>query len=114
MHQKKCHAMKYMSKDVRVDTERISAKLAQIKEQYRLKIRIFGEENELLEAENKSLRLRAEKLKQEVYEDDLSEFERSVIAGSRLFTDPNEDLDEFDNLYSDINSVIESLSINLE
>ena len=85
-----------------------------MKEHYQFKINMFGEENALLEKENQVLKLKAEKLKLQIYQDDLSDFERSIVSGSNLVSALDQDLDQFDNLYSDINSVIESLSINLE
>lgn len=70
-----------MGKDVKIDTEKIMQRISSTKEQYKFKIKMFGDENSKLEAETQVLRIKAEKLKQQIYQDDLSEFEKSGIIG---------------------------------
>ena len=84
---------------------------------YANKIDHFTDENLGLEKEVAELRVKAELLREELYTDDFSLMGDSGITGNNFSVGTlgaGTDLDGYEDMYSDLNSMIESLSIRLD
>lgn len=109
--------MKFLGNDDQIDEEAIKQRVGETRDLYTHKIQIFSEENTILEKEVADLRSKAEALRSELFTDDLSEMGDSV-AGGKTFSvgslGVGTDLDGYENMFSDLDSMIESISIRLD
>jgi hypothetical protein len=109
--------LKYLSNENKIDETEIHKRAEGIRELYTHKIDIFSQENLVLDKEVSILQKKVDRMREELFSDDLSEMGNSLVKVKNKSIGTlgdDQDLDGYDGMYSDINSMIESMSIKFD